>query len=75
MQDGGMDVRCEHQCKQQWTEMATDEYILDCALEAVVKCTDPVLELPPYHDFCWCHRWSLLSGYCEGDFNDIALPH
>ena len=27
------------------------------------------------HVFCWCHRWSLLSGYCEGDFNDIALPY
>ena len=27
MLDGGTDVRCEHQCKQQWTEMATDEYI------------------------------------------------
>ena len=27
MQDGGIDVRCEHQCKQQWTEIATDEYI------------------------------------------------
>ena len=25
MQDGGMNVRCEHQCKQQWTETATDE--------------------------------------------------
>ena len=25
MQDGGINVRCEHQCKQQWTEMATDE--------------------------------------------------
>ena len=25
MQDGEIDARCEHQCKQQWTEMATDE--------------------------------------------------
>jgi len=25
MQDGGINARCEHQCKQQWTEMATDE--------------------------------------------------
>ena len=28
MLDGGTDVRCEHQCKQQWAEMATDEYII-----------------------------------------------
>ena len=25
MQDGGINVRCEHQCEQQWTDMATDE--------------------------------------------------
>ena len=25
MQDGGLNVRCEHQCKQQWAETATYE--------------------------------------------------
>ena len=25
MQDGWIDVRCEHQCKQQWAEMAADD--------------------------------------------------
>ena len=40
MLDGGTDVRCEHQCKQQWTEMATDVYILYnyvlCAVSVVL---------------------------------------
>ena len=35
MQDGGMNVRCEHQCKQQWTETATDEDV--CCFRFVVS--------------------------------------
>ena len=48
MQDGGTDVRCEHQCKQQWTEMATDEYI------QIMRCVLFLLRCFCCEECCFC---------------------
>ena len=53
------DVRCEHQCKQQWTELATDEYIIIMCCVLFPLCSFCSEECC----FCFFFHWLPLEQY------------